>query len=182
MQGGGAGQGARRKGGGEGQAALWGVTTSTSTSSQGLNAMQNVEVMPNGRMPQAPASLLVQLPPDELKRMLAEQHQRGGPVGTSTTPAPAMSSIALQQQTVAAAARMGLADHPSVSRQGGASFQQQQPVQPSDVALLAASLQERREREARVFIWQQRLIGGVSVDRTMLKRAVSRRQRLPMPA
>lgn len=106
---------------------------------------------PSGRMPQAPASLMVQLPPDQLKNIAeAVPHSH-----TSAT-----ATLALQQHVLKTA-------YPSSNDANS------KEERISDVALLAASIKERREHEARVFIWQQRLIGGIAVDRTMLKRAVS---------
>lgn len=96
-----------------------------------------------GRLPQAPASLLVQLPPDELKQYAAD------PRGSLAHLAAAGPSRRTFLQPAPAA------------------------VQTSDVALLAASIQERRQKEARVFMWQQRLIDGQGVGRTELKKAVS---------
>lgn len=87
------------------------------------------------RLPQAPASLLVQLPPNELKKF-QEASTSGG-------------SGRLHEE-------------------GGGT------VEPSDLHLLATSIQQRREREARVFAWQQRLIDADErLSRSDLKRAVS---------
>lgn len=84
----------------------------------------------NGRLPQAPSSLLVQLPPDELRKYQQSALQSGNVSGSL--------------------------------------------VQASDVHLLASSIQERRDREARVFQWQQKLIDADKIlPRDELKRAVS---------
>jgi len=87
----------------------------------------------SGRLPQAPASLLVQLPPNELKKF-----------------------------SYASTIDGDLFD----AEPGN--------VEASDLHLLATSIQQRREREARVFQWQQRLIDADErLSRSDLKRAVS---------
>lgn len=89
----------------------------------------------SGRLPQAPASLLVQLPPNEIKKFQ----------NTSTS-----------------------------TSSGDAFGAESGNVEASDLHLLASSIQQRREKEARVFQWQQRLIDADErLSRSDLKRAVS---------
>lgn len=103
---------------------------SASLSSSAVPVGQNQK---SSRLPQAPASLLVQLPPDELEKFKASR------------------SIGC--------------DGDELDSLGVAS---------SDLHLLATSIHQRREREARVFVWQQRLIDAdENLDRNDLKRAVS---------
>ncbi|UZJ52270.1 hypothetical protein CBS101457_001590 [Exobasidium rhododendri] len=88
----------------------------------------------SGRLPQAPASLLVQLPPDELQKF----------------------------QNVRADIRSVHSDSEVIG------------VQASDLQLLATSIQQRREREERVFTWQQRLIDAdEELSQDDLKRALT---------
>jgi len=97
-------------------------------------------VQKSGRLPQAPASLLVQLPPDELQKFQSSRSDGG------------------QSLHLGSGDAMG--------------------VQTSDLTLLATSIQQRREREERVFTWQQRLIDAdESLTRVELKRAVSFEQK-----
>lgn len=87
------------------------------------------------RLPQAPASLLVQLPPNELKKFQSASTSGGN---------------------------------------GQLVDEGEGAVEASDLHLLATSIQQRREREARVFAWQQRLIDADErLSRSDLKRAVS---------
>lgn len=105
------------------------IMKSTST----LQAGPSVPRKHLSRLPQAPASLLVQLPPDELEKFKTSRS-------------------------------VGDVDAGLDSLQVGSS----------DLHLLATSIHQRREREARVFVWQQRLIDAdESLDRNDLKRAVS---------
>lgn len=110
-----------------------------------------------GRMPQAHANLLVQLPPDELKQMAANPRAA---IHASNQAGPskwAMNKQDRNQQYLPSSA-----------------------VQMSDVRLLAESFQERRQKEAKVFMWQNLLIAsGSQLERSMLKRALTQ---LSLPA
>jgi hypothetical protein len=101
----------------------------------GPSSVADKKINKSGRLPQAPASLLVQLPPDELKKF----------------------------------------QNASTSGTNGELFDAEPGnVEASDLHLLATSIQQRREREARVFQWQQRLIDADErLSRSDLKRAVS---------
>jgi hypothetical protein len=101
----------------------------------GTDCIFDRKMQKSGRLPQAPASLLVQLPADELLKF---QNSRADTLS---------STLDL--------------DHAG-------------SIQASDLTLLATSIQQRREREERVFAWQQRLIdAGEELTREELKRAVS---------
>lgn len=112
-----------------------------------------------GRMPQAHANLLVQLPPNELKQMIANP---GAAIHASNQAGPSRWAMNRQDrsQTIP----------PSSSSS----------VQISDVRLLAESFQERKQKEAKVFMWQQMLItSGSQLERKTLKRALTQ---LSLPA
>lgn len=137
-------------------------------SSSGGGGQGKVRPIQTGRMPQAPASLLVQLPPDELKRYAKDPHA----LNALYSAGPSSSSSS------------------TYGKRFGYGGQKSSQVQPSDVAVLAASLQERRKREAHIFVWQQHLIasgasGGPNerptaiIDRSLLKRALTQ---LSLPA
>lgn len=107
-------------------------------SSQGMSPSIAGTKIKSGRLPQAPTSLLIQLPPNELKKF---------------------------QNASTSGSNGDLIDAESGN------------VGASDLHLLATSIQQRREREARVFQWQQRLIDADErLSRSDLKRAVSRKK------
>ncbi|PWN37858.1 uncharacterized protein FA14DRAFT_19940 [Meira miltonrushii] len=103
-----------------------------------------------GRMPQAHANLLVQLPPDELKQMAANPRAA---IHASNQAGPSKWAMNEQDRN---------------------QYLPSSSVQMSDVKLLAESFQERRQKEAKVFMWQHMLIAsGSQLERNMLKRALT---------
>ncbi|MCO5590175.1 hypothetical protein L7F22_044144 [Adiantum nelumboides] len=115
-----------------------------------------------GRMPQAHANLLVQLPPDELKQMAANPR------------------AAIHASNQAGPSRWAMNKHHQQQQQDRNQFMPPSSVQMSDVKLLAESFQERRQKEAKVFMWQHMLIAsGSQLEKSMLKRALTQ---LSLPA